>query len=192
MDKEREKVYGIGALFIVFCIILSVFTGNQLISMGWGYSSAIFLVISGTCGVFGVGSLLKPDSFGAVILRLIESYGEGQEKSDSHNKQIQKETSGSVQVMGDRPNININVPETKKKQVLKSSTTAKTFSCPRGHGNTVCPPDDNHPKASLEKDHAEKSASGTVIPIEYTCEKEGCGTEFTLYWYKEKIAAYLG
>jgi hypothetical protein len=145
-------------------------------------------------GVSGFGSIWKPNSVGAIISQFLKNFARNSEEgsSDSHNKQVQKETSGSVQVMGDRPQVNINVPRTKGKQVQKFSTIARTFSCPRGHGNTVYPPDDSHPKASLERNYAEKSASGTVIPIKYTCEKEGCGTEFTLYWYKEKIAAYLG
>jgi hypothetical protein len=74
-------------------------------------------------GGLGVGSLWKPDSIGAIASQLLRNLAKsGEEESDSHNKQIQKKSSGSVQVMAsDRAEVNINVPSVKKNQAQKPS-----------------------------------------------------------------------
>jgi hypothetical protein len=183
MDKKREEVYGFGIVFLVLLILLSIFTGSQIINSGWNMSTWVLVVIAGVCGVFGIGSLLKPDSFGAIILRLIENYAKSQERgsSDSHNKQTQKESDGSVQVMGDRQQVNISVPQKSSTEEKELPPRSRVFSCPNGHKYIAYPPDDNHLTASLEKDQAEKNAIGTVIPRCYTCKD--CGRQSTLYWY---------
>jgi hypothetical protein len=168
------------------------------INIGWNTSGQIFWVFTIVFGGLGVGSLLKPDSVGAVASQLLKNLAKSEEEGpDSHNKQIQKKSSGSVQVMAsDRAEVNINVPSVKKKQAQKPSAEEKepsqmpkTFSCPKGHKCVVYPPDDNHPLASLEKSYAKENAIGTVIPMQYKCEKRGCGSQFTLYWYQEGSGA---
>jgi len=199
MDKKREEVYAGGIICLLFSILLSIFTGNLTINNAWNISTLTLWVLAGAFGVFGVGSLLKPDSFGVVVLRLMESYAKSQaERSNSHNQQTQKKSSGSVQVnASDEAEVHVSVSPREEKQAQKSTTeevsrNSRIFCCPRGHKIAVYPPDDNHPKASSEEDYAKKYALGTVIPIKYTCEKEGCGSEFTLYWYQERIVGYFG
>jgi hypothetical protein len=188
MDKKREEVYGVGIVFLVASILLSIFTGSQVINIGWNISTWVLVLIDCVCGVFGIGSLLKPDSFGVVVLRLMEALAKSQERSNSHNEQTQKRTSDSIQIMThDDTRIDIN----QKSRGKEGSKNSKTFCCPEGHGNTVYPPDDNHPTASVEEDYARKYALGTVIPRKYTCEKEGCGSEFILYWYQERSGGYV-
>jgi hypothetical protein len=194
MDKKKEEVYGIGIVFLLLSILLSIFTGNQAINSGWNMSTWVLVVVDGVSGVFGIGCLLKPDSFGAVILRLIENYQKSQaEGSNSSSRQTQKQTSDSVQVNArDDAEVHVSVSPRDKKRAHKPSTeevtqNAKTFSCPRGHRITVYQPDDNHPRASLEEDYAKKYAIGTVIQRKYTCQD--CGSEITLYWYREGSGA---
>lgn len=197
MDKKRQDVYGVGIVFLIFSILLSAFTVYQVVSSGWGLSAWVLVIIDGVCGVFGIGSLLKPDTFGVIVLRLIENYQRSQaEGSGSSNRQTQKESNGSVQVnASDDAEVHVSVSPKDKKRAQKSSTeevppNGKVFSCPNGHRIVVFQPDDNHPKASLEEDYAKKYALGTVIPRKYKCRN--CESEFTLYWYQEKIVAYFG
>lgn len=197
MDKKRQDVYGVGIVFLIFSILLSAFTVYQVVNTGWGLTAWVLVIIDGVCGIFGIGSLLKPDTFGVIVLRLIENYQKSQaEGSGSSNRQTQKRTSGSVQVnAGDDSEVNVSVSPTEKKRDRASSTeempkNAKTFCCPKGHGNTVYPPDDNHNRASVEEDYAKRNAIGSVIEREITCER--CGMKFTLYWYEEKVGAFFG
>lgn len=67
-------------------------------------------------GFLGVGSLWKPDSVGAVVSQFIENFATSEKESDSHNKQIQKKSSGGVQVMAHGSNVNISVPSEKKER----------------------------------------------------------------------------
>jgi len=55
MDKKREEVYGVGIVFLTLAILLSIFTGNQIITIGWNISTWVLVVIDGVCGVFGIG-----------------------------------------------------------------------------------------------------------------------------------------
>jgi hypothetical protein len=190
MDKKREEVYGVGIVFLIFSILLSAFTVYQVVNSGWGLSAWVLVIIDGVCGVFGIGSLLKPDTFGVIVLRLIENYQRSQaEGSGSSNRQTQKESNGSVQVnASDEAEVHVSVSPKDKKRAQKSSMekvppNGKVFSCPNGDRIVVFQPDDNHPKASLEEDYAKKYALGTVIPRKYKCRN--CGSEFTLYWYQE-------
>jgi len=95
-------VYAGGAICLLGSILLGIFAGYLAINYGWNISSLTLSVFTGALGVFGVGSLLKPDSFGVVVLRIMESYAKSQEGSNSHNEQTQKRTSDSVQIMSAR------------------------------------------------------------------------------------------
>ncbi len=123
MDKRRKDGYvtGLGCL-VIFAIFLPT-----TISIGWNASGQVFLGFTVIFGVLGFGSLWKPDSVGAIASQLLENLaGSKEEGSDSHNKQIQKKSNGSVQVMtGDRAEVNINVPSVEKKQTEESSAEEK-------------------------------------------------------------------
>jgi hypothetical protein len=117
MDKRKQDVYGIGIVFILLAILLSILTGNQITTIGWNISTWVLIFFDGVSGVFGIGCLLKPNSFGMVILRLIENYQKSQaERSGSSTKQTQIQSDGSAQVTGDQARVNItNVYPTEKK-----------------------------------------------------------------------------
>jgi hypothetical protein len=105
MDKKRKDGYiaGLGFLF-GFAIFLAT-----AISIGWNTSGQMFGIVAVPFGALGFGSLWKPDSIGAFALKLL---GKSDEKSDSHDNQVQNKSSG-IQAMADRGGqININiVPE---------------------------------------------------------------------------------
>ena len=86
MDKKRKDGYITGLVCLLICFIFLPISINT----GWNTSGQIFGVFTIVFGILGVGSLWKPDSIGAVVLQLLENLGENEEKSDSHNKQIQK------------------------------------------------------------------------------------------------------
>lgn len=117
MDKKRQQVYFVGIVCLLCFILLSIIAGNFTINGGWNISSVTSWVFASVFGVFGIGSLLKPDSFGVIVLRLMEALAESQrEGSDSHDTQVQKKSSGSVQVMAhDQSNVSITVHSGKKK-----------------------------------------------------------------------------
>lgn len=93
MDKKRKDGYVTGLVcLIVFAIFLP-----YAINIGWNTTGQIFWVFTIVFGGLGVGSLLKPDSVGAVASQLLKNLAKSEEEgSDSHNKQIQKKSSGSV------------------------------------------------------------------------------------------------
>jgi hypothetical protein len=122
MDKKRKEGYVTG---LVCLIIFAIFLPTA-INIGWNTSGQIFWVFTIVFGALGVGSLWKPESIGAVASQLLKNLAESKEKSDSHNKQIQKKSSGSVQVMAsDQAEVNINVPSVEKKQAEKPSAEEK-------------------------------------------------------------------
>jgi hypothetical protein len=104
MDENKKEGYvtGLGCL-VIFAIFLPT-----AISTGWNTSGQIFWAFTILFGGLGFGSLWKPDSVGAVTSQFLKNFAKNEERgSDSHNKQIQKETSGSVQVMGDEARVNV-------------------------------------------------------------------------------------
>jgi hypothetical protein len=145
-----------------------------------GFLAALF-------GVFGLVCLWKPDTWGAYIAEYLKRLNRGSEETSTHNTQVQQNSDGSVQVIGDRPQINVNVPK-KEEKTVPSLTKPKTFSCPEcGRGTFCYPPDDNHPFASLEEDYAQKHALDGYVARRQSCRK--CGAKFTLYWYQEGSGA---
>lgn len=117
MDKKRKKGYvtGLGCSLVSFLLfILAV--NNE-----WNLSGQILWGLTIFLCVLGVGSLWKPDSIGAVVSQLLENLSEsGEEKSDSHNKQIQKKSSGVQVIASQGAKVNINVASEKKEQAEKS------------------------------------------------------------------------
>ena len=75
-------------------------------------SGQIIWVITIFFGALGVGSLWKPESFGEIATQILKNLSEsGEDKSDSHNIQIQEKSSGAVQAMatqGGSLTINVN------------------------------------------------------------------------------------
>ena len=69
------------------------------------------------------------------------------------------------------------------------SKRKRIFSCPEcGEPYEAYPPDDDHPRASLE--HPGDKAAGTVSIITYDCKN--CKHPITLYWYRQKISIARG
>lgn len=188
MGKKAKNDHYAGLAFIVIFLLLTVVTvafvfilSGTLIWVSGGIASAFF-------GVLGFGSFVNP-TINDWAGRIFDGIAKGfVESSNSHeNKQTQKDTTSSNQIMtgSGKTKITINQVENGK-----SSIGQKMFSCPKGHGCKVFPPDDIHPIASREEEYAKKNAEGTVIPMSYTCN--GCGGEFTLYWYRQAIHATTG
>jgi hypothetical protein len=114
MDKKRKEGYVTG----IGCLVIFAFFILIAISTGWNTSGQIFWVFAILFGGLGLGSLWKPDSVGAVASEFVKNLSKGSEEgsSDSHDKQIQKKSSGSVQVMAhDQSNVHISVHSGKKK-----------------------------------------------------------------------------
>ncbi len=188
MNKKTKDGYYAGMVCLVVFGVLAYCTVSSVSS---GTAFWIFAIFSTPFGILGFGSLVKPDSIGDLGLHILESIGRGEKGgSDSHDKQIQKRSSG-VQVMShDQSKVNIILNSDKEQKAEKQGgereliKNAKIFCCPNGHPYAAFPPDDIHPIASLEEKHAKASASGTIIPISYKCET--CGAESKLYWYGER------
>jgi hypothetical protein len=123
MDEKRKEGYvtGLGCL-VIFAIFLPT-----AISTGWNTSGQIFWIFTVLFGGLGFGSLWKPDSVGTVTSQFLKNFAKSEEEvSDSHNKQIQKESAGGVQVMAsDQAEVNINVPSLEEKQAEKPSAEEK-------------------------------------------------------------------
>jgi len=66
----------------------------------------------------------------------------------------------------------------------------RRFSCIHcGSPFEVYPPDDDHPRASLEKP---KEAAGGIIEMTYDCKNNDCLKPTTLYWYRPKMHIAVG
>jgi len=119
MDKKRKDGYvtGIGCLliFALFAYFTIVSASNTSAAVIMGIFAALF-------GVLGFGSLAKPETIGAVASQFLENLSKNSEEksSDSHDKQIQKKSSGSVQVMASDSEVNINVLPRKQKPARES------------------------------------------------------------------------
>jgi len=105
--KEKTKkgyVAGVVSLFVF------LFFGLFAVHNEFNLTGQILWVITFVFGVFGFGSLWKPDSVGQIVWQILENFSESdKDTSDSHNKQIQKNSSGSVQAMSTHGNINISM-----------------------------------------------------------------------------------
>jgi len=105
MEKKKQegRVTGIGCL--VICALFAYFA---IADISITSAAGLFGFFAALFGVLGSVSLWKPDTWGAYVAEYLKSLNRGSESgSDSHDKQIQKETSGSVQVMGDEARINV-------------------------------------------------------------------------------------
>jgi hypothetical protein len=90
MDEKRKDGYIAGLLFLIAFAIFLV----SAINNGMNTSGLIIWVITIILGGLGFGSLWKPDSVGAVALQLLKYFSQSEEKSDSHDKQVQKNPLG--------------------------------------------------------------------------------------------------
>jgi len=108
MDEKRRNGYVTGLLCLLICSFFSLFALNNEFNL----SGQIIWVFAIFFGGLGVGSLWKPETFGAIATQILENLSKsGEDTSDSHNKQIQKNSSGAVQAMatqGSSININMN------------------------------------------------------------------------------------
>lgn len=111
MDKKRKEGYvaGIGCFF-GFAILLTLAVNNE-----WNTSGQLFWAFTVIFGGLGVGCIWKPETVGAAVSKYFERFSESEKgSSDSHNKQVQKKSSG-VQVMAqDQSNVTIYRSERKE------------------------------------------------------------------------------
>lgn len=116
MDEKRKDVYVAGAVCVVIFFIFLGFIVISASSMS-GQTLWILRVFTAFLGVLGFGSLLKPDSFiGAIASELLKRMAKNAgERSDSHDKQVQKKSSG-IQIMTHDQSKVIIVPSGKKEQ----------------------------------------------------------------------------
>jgi hypothetical protein len=124
MDKETKDGYVAGLVCLLVFAVLAYYT---IMSASNASSAVITGIFAAFFGGLGFGSLAKPNTVGAIVSQFFRNFEGEKEGSDSHNKQVQKETSGSVQVMGDQAQININVPPREKEQAQKSLTKEREF-----------------------------------------------------------------
>lgn len=104
MDKKRTEGYIAGVACVIACLVFSVSAAN----IGWNASGQILWAFTIVFGVLGIGSFWKPNSIGAIVTQIMRNIGRSEsEGSDSHNRQIQKKSKGSVQVMGDDARVNV-------------------------------------------------------------------------------------
>ena len=108
MEEKTKNGYIAGVVSIIGCFLFGLFAYHNEFNLTGQILWGITLVL----GVFGVGSLWKPDSVGQVVWQLLENLSKsGENTSDSHNIQIQEKSSGAVQAMatqGASVTINVN------------------------------------------------------------------------------------
>jgi len=127
MDEKTRDGY-VASIICLFVTILFAYVAIMSISnMTTAVIMGVFAVFFGGLGCV---SFAKPDTVGVAVLHflriLFKSGEEGEKGSNSHNKQIQRGTSRSVQVMtGDQAEVHINVPSGEKKQAEKPSAEEK-------------------------------------------------------------------
>ncbi|XES76270.1 MAG: DUF6650 family protein [Candidatus Bathyarchaeia archaeon] len=115
--KTNGYVAGIGCGF-GFVILLFLAINNAWNTTGqllWGFT-AVF-------GGLSVGCFFKPETFGAAVSKYFEQLSETKGTSDSHDKQIQKKSSG-IQVMShDQSSVKIFLNQPDKEHFKNSKTT---------------------------------------------------------------------
>ena len=108
MQEKTKNGYIAGVVSLLGCFLFGLFAYHNEFNL----TGQIFWGITLVLGVFGVGSLWKPDSVGQVVWQLLENLSKsGENTSDSHNIQIQEKSSGAVQAMatqGASVTINVN------------------------------------------------------------------------------------
>lgn len=114
MEEKTKNGYIAGVVSLLGCFLFGLFAYHNEFNLSGQILWGITLVL----GVFGVGSLWKPDSVGQVVWQLLENLSKsGEATSDSHNIQIQKNSSGAVQAMATQgASVTINV-DSKKSEV---------------------------------------------------------------------------
>lgn len=114
MQDKRKNGYVTGIICSLIFFILLIFAINNEFNL----SGQIIWVITIFFGALGFGSLWKPDSIGEIATQILENLSKsGEDTSDSHNIQIQKNSSGAVQAMATQSgSITINV-NSKKSEV---------------------------------------------------------------------------
>jgi hypothetical protein len=117
MDKKKQEGYLTGLVCLLIFAIFAYFTVMSISNTSAAVVMGIFTTLFGG---LGFGSLAKPETVGAVASQLLKNLGKSSEEgsSDSHDSQIQKRTSGSVQVMAhDQAEVNITIHSGKKRKV---------------------------------------------------------------------------
>jgi hypothetical protein len=186
LNQKRKDGYVTG----IVCLIVFGLCAPIAISVGWNISGQIFGIFAGIFAFLGFGSIAKPESIGNVVAQILENLSRNVDDAESSSQSnTQKHTNGSVQVNATKgAYVNFQNSSSQGKPKPKTNNGGKTFCCPNGHPIAVFQPDDSHNTAAREKQHADKNASGTIIPITYTCVE--CNSQITLYWYRTKI--YFG
>jgi hypothetical protein len=126
MDKKKLVGYVTGLVCLLIFALLSYLA---IISVSNGSTATIIGIFAALFGGLGFGSLWKPYTIGAVASQFLKNLSKGsQESSDSHDKQIQKKSNGSVQVMAhDQSNVSITVHSGKKKNTQNLPENTKSL-----------------------------------------------------------------
>jgi hypothetical protein len=126
MDKKRQEGYVTG---LVCLLVFALFAYFTVMSISNTSAAAIMGIFATLFGGLGFGSLAKPDTVGAVASQFLENFARSDEEgSDSHNKQIQKKSSGSVQVMAhDQASVSVTVDSGKKKNAQNLSEESESL-----------------------------------------------------------------
>jgi hypothetical protein len=125
MHKKKRDGYVAGLACLLVFALLSYFA---IVSASNPSTAVIMGIFAIFFGGLGFGSLWKPESVGAVVSQFLERLSESEEgSSDSHDKQIQKKSSG-VQVMAhDQSKVTISVTSGKQKQSQNYPAEEKEF-----------------------------------------------------------------
>jgi hypothetical protein len=125
MDKKRQEGY---VTALACLLIFALFAYFTIMSISNTPAAVVMGIFTALFGGLSFGSLAKPETVGAVASQFLKNLSKSSEEgsSDSHDKQIQKRTSGSVQVMAsDEAQVHVNVSPIEKQQAHKSSEEEK-------------------------------------------------------------------
>lgn len=201
MMKKKRQLYRAAVTFYLILFIVAILWGTYvLISYNYAFWGGLIIeIVGGISGFIGFGSILNPDKIGKFAVGLFGKLLKNYEESEGINRQTQTLTKASgnqVMVNGSKNIIQLDSHKSKqvdtKQKAEKLVEKAKVFSCPNGHEYFAYPPDDNHTVASIEEQIAKDNAAGTIITRLCKCEKRGCKSEFTLYWYRQKLEVSHG
>jgi len=110
MEVVRKNGYIAGIMSLVASSLFLIFT----INFGWNLTGQALGVLTIFFGLLGIGSLWKPNSIGQIASQILENISKNMQesaKSDSHNKQTQKNSSGiqAMATQGGRITQNIGI-----------------------------------------------------------------------------------
>jgi hypothetical protein len=116
MNEKQRQGYITGIICFIVASVLIILVHN----FEWNTSGQTLWLLTIIFGVFGIGSLWKPESMGNVITGLLERLSQKKDTSESHN--IQNQSTGSIQATASH-NARINIHMS-----AKDSETLRAYS----------------------------------------------------------------